>query len=68
MSWLAAAARSPRACAAAAFFLSRLVYRLVVGVELDASPVYYFLQFLDPHYLQTDSSGAACSRSTTRRR
>lgn len=37
-----------------AFVASRLIYRGFVGISLDASPVFYFLQFLDPYFLETD--------------
>lgn len=44
-----------------AFLISRAIYRGALGVELDASPVHYFLQWLDPHYLETDLARSVLS-------
>ncbi len=45
---------SAQGLAALAFLLSRLFYRSVLDVGLDMSPLHYFLQFLDPVYLERD--------------
>ncbi len=45
---------SARWLAALAFVASRLVYRIFFGVSFDTSPAHYFLQLLDPWFLQHD--------------
>lgn len=52
---------SREAWVVAAFFVSRAVYRGVLEVSLDASPVHYFLQWLDPHYLEKDLARSVLS-------
>jgi hypothetical protein len=36
------------------FFVSRLVYRIGLGVRFDTVPVTYFIQFVDPWFLRHD--------------
>ena len=52
---------NPRVVAAIAFVVSRLIYRVVFEVRLDSSPVHYFLQFLDPWYLEHDLARSVLS-------
>ncbi len=36
------------------FVVSRLVYRGKFGIHFDASPLYYFIQYIDPWFLEHD--------------
>jgi hypothetical protein len=45
---------SARWLVAVAFVASRLIYRVFFGVSLDKSPAHYFLQLLDPRFLEAD--------------
>ncbi|MFO0549553.1 MAG: hypothetical protein U0271_14265 [Polyangiaceae bacterium] len=58
---LRASAERPRTVAAIGFVLSRVLYRVLGGFKLDPSPLYYFLQFLDPSYLETDLTRSVLS-------
>ncbi len=40
-----------------AFLASRLVYRVKFGVKFDETPVFYFLQYVDPSLLEADLLG-----------
>ncbi|NUP13600.1 MAG: hypothetical protein HOW73_46790 [Polyangiaceae bacterium] len=51
----------PHALVGAAFVVSRFIYRGLFGIRLDASPVYWFLQFLDPYFLETDLARSVLS-------
>ena len=38
----------------AVFVVSRLLYRVAFGVRLDVSPVRYFIQYVDPWFVEHD--------------
>ncbi|MBL8740333.1 MAG: hypothetical protein JNK04_04535, partial [Myxococcales bacterium] len=50
-----------RTLAALAFVVSRLAYRIALGVSFDSSPAHYFLQILDPFYLEHDLARSVLS-------